>query len=427
MKQNELPDLGFAALKLPRHRQRLILLGLVLAAGIAIGLGWWLRQLSAPQPEPTAKPATADGGGAVAAQQPSNVSNPLVADSVELTDSQLKSVKVQTVGEREFTPQRETVGSIAFNDEMSVQVFSPYQGRIRAVFAKAGDNVKKGQTLFTIDSPDLVQAQSTLISTAGTLRNTTRVLERAKQLFAIEGIAQKDLDQATSDQQAAEATVKGARNALRIFGMTDAEMDQIIAERRIDALLSVRSPIDGTVTSRNAAPGLLVQPGNAPAPFTVSDVSTMWMLANVPETDLPLLRLGEKVEVAVNAYPGRVFHGSIVNIGAAVDPNTHRVLVRSVVRDAKHELRPGLFATFVIRTGDPILSVAIPLGALVREGDGAMTVWVATDGKRFTKRTVRPGIQQGGFDQALEGLRPGEQVATDGALFISNALLAARK
>jgi membrane fusion protein, heavy metal efflux system len=110
-----------------------------------------------------------------------------------------------------------------------------------------------------------------------------------------------------------------------------------------------------------------------------------------------------------------------------VDPNTHRVLVRSEVRDPRHELRPGMFATFVIRTGNSTRSPAVPYSGVVREGDGTMTVWVTTDQKRMTKREVKVGLQQDGYWQILEGLKPGEQVATEGALFLNNALTAASR
>jgi membrane fusion protein, heavy metal efflux system len=353
--------------------------------------------------------------------------DPLTAQSVELSASEFEQFKVEPAVERDFSIQREAVGNIAFNDEMSVPVFPPVQGKIITLFARAGDDVKKGTALYTIDSPDLIQAGSNLIAAAGVLRLTTRVLERDKQLYAVQGISQKELDQAASDQQAAEGAFKAARNAVRIFGKTDADMDRIIAERKIDPVLVVRSPITGRVTARNASPGLLAQPGTPPAPFTLSDVSIMWMLANVAETDFPLLRLGEEVDVRVKAYPGRLFRGKIVNIGASVDPNTRRVSVRSEVRDPKHELRSGMFATFVIRTGTAVRSPAVPLNGVIRESDGTMAVWVTTDRKRLVKRTVKVGLEQDGFDQILEGLQPGELVATEGALFLSNALTAASR
>jgi cobalt-zinc-cadmium efflux system membrane fusion protein len=353
--------------------------------------------------------------------------DPLTAQSVELSASEFEQFKVEPAVERDFAIQREAVGNIAFNDEMSVPVFPPVQGKIITLFARAGDDVKKGTSLYTIDSPDLIQAGSNLIAAAGVLRLTTRVLERDKQLYSVQGISQKELDQAASDQQAAEGAFKAARNAVRIFGKTDADIDRIIAERKIDPVLVVRSPITGRVTARNASPGLLAQPGTPPAPFTLSDVSIMWMLANVAETDFPLLRLGEEVDVRVKAYPGRLFRGKIVNIGASVDPNTRRVSVRSEVRDPKHELRSGMFATFVIRTGTAVRSPAVPLNGVIRESDGTMAAWVTTDRKRLVKRTVKVGLEQDGFDQILEGLQPGELVATEGALFLSNALTAASR
>jgi cobalt-zinc-cadmium efflux system membrane fusion protein len=349
------------------------------------------------------------------------------ADTIELSETQLKSVKVAAVEERDFPIQKESVGSIDFNEELLTQVFTPYQGRIIGLFAKVGDEVQKGQLLFTIDSPDLLQACSTLISAAGVLQLTSRNLARLKMLYETRAISQKELEQAVSDQQTAEGALRAARDAVRIFGKSDAEMDRMIAERHVDPTLVVPSPISGRITARNAAPGLLVQPGNLPAPYTVADVSTMWMLANVAETDSPAFSVGQEVKVSVMAFPNRTFEGHISTIASAVDPNTHRVLVRSDVEDPKHELRSGMFATFVIRTGQPVRSPAIPLDGVVREGDGTMTAWVTADRRRFTRRTVKVGLARDGYNQILEGVRAGDLVATEGALFLSNAITMAAR
>ena len=279
--------------------------------------------------------------------------------------------------------------------------------------------------MFTIDSPDLVQAASTLISTAGVLELTTRNLARLRDLVKTKAAAQKDLEQAISDQQAAEGAYKAARDAVRIFGKSEAEIDRMVAERHVDPTLVIPSPIEGRITARNAAPGLFVQPGNPPPPYIVADVSTMWMLANVAESDIPAIHLGQEVKVEVTAYPGRIFEGKISTIGSMVDPNTRRALVRSEIANPHHELRAGMFANFVIRTGEPVRSVAVPLDGVVREGDGTMTVWVTTDRRQFTKRTVKIGLQHQGYRQILEGLQSGELVATEGAVFLSNMLVTA--
>jgi membrane fusion protein, heavy metal efflux system len=367
----------------------------------------------------SAKAAT-DAGRAVS-------NNPDTGQSIELTEKDAAAIKPMPVGEREFPIEKTAVGSIDFNQDMTVQVFTPYQGRIASLFAKLGDNVTNGQTLFTIDSPDLVQVSSTLISAAGVLELTTRNLARLQGLYQTRSISQKDLEQAASDQQTAEGALRGARDAVRLFGKTDADMDRMIKERRVDPILIVRSPVSGRISARNAAPGLYVQPGNPPAPYSVADVSTMWMLANVPETDVTAFRLGQPVRVTVSAYPDHAFDGRITTIGLTVDPNTRRVLVRSEIQDPRHELWAGMFATFVIQTGDPVRSLAVPFAGVAREGDGTMVVWVTTDGRRFTKRTVKIGLQHDGHHQILEGLQPGEEVATDGALFLNNALAIANK
>ena len=348
-------------------------------------------------------------------------------DSVDLSDAQLAYVKVEPVAEREFPVEKEAVGSIDFDQDMAVQVFTPYQGRIIALYAAVGNDVKKGETLFTIDSPDLLQAESTLIAAAGVLEFTTRNLARLRELYRTLAISQRDLDQATSDQQTAEGNLRAARDSVRLFGKIDADIDRIIAQRSADPTLVVPSPINGRVTARNAAPGLFVQPGNAPAPFTVADIDSMWMLAEVPEADSPAFRVGQEVRVTLAAFPGRVFDGKITTIGASVDASTRRVMVRSVIRDPGHELRSGMFANFVICVGPPLRSPGIPIDGVVREGDGTMTVWITADRRRFTRRTVKIGAQHDGYRQIVEGVQLGELAATEGALFLSNALATASR
>jgi cobalt-zinc-cadmium efflux system membrane fusion protein len=369
---------------------------------------------------------------AVAQSQPSPnpapVSDAASTDPVlELTDKQLASIKVAPVGEHVFPLQKEAVGSIDFDENMSVQVFPSYQGKIIAALAQVGDEVEKGKPLFTIDSPDLVQAESTLIAAAGVFELTARALARAQKLYATQGtggIAQKDLDQATSDKQSAEGALKAARDAVRVFGKTEAEIDGIVAERRIDPQLVVKSPIAGRITTRNAQPGLLVQPGNAPAPYSVADISTMWMVANVPESDSSSVKVGQTAQVSVMANPDRTYDGKITTLGATVDPNLHTLLVRSDVKDPRHELRPGMLASFTINTGAPVTATAIPINGVVREGDGTMTVWVTTNRHRFAQRQVKVGLQHDGYDQITEGLTQGELVVTDGAVFLDNMLAA---
>ena len=342
---------------------------------------------------------------------------------VDLSDKQASSLKSAPVGARDFTVVKTAVGTIDFNENLLVQVFSQYAGKILKANFNIGDDVKAGDILFTIDSPDLLEAESTLLAAAGVLELQKRTLARATNLLKAGGSAQKDVDQSTSDQQTAEGAYKAARDAVRIFGKNDAEIDQVVDMRKVESTLRVLSPITGRIVARNAAPGLLTQPGNAPAPYSVANLSTMWMLANVIESDAPAYRLGQDVEVRVPAYPAKVFKGHVTTLGLVIDPNSHRLMVRSEVDDPEHQLRAGMYASFVIHVGDPVRSLAVPANGVVREGDGTMTVWVTSDRRRFTKRTVKVGLQQDDWNQILEGLEPGETVVTDGAVFLSNILV----
>jgi membrane fusion protein, heavy metal efflux system len=346
------------------------------------------------------------------------------SDSLDLTDEQVKNFTIGPVRQQAFPIEESAVGSIDFDEDLESQVYPSYQGKLLQLFARTSDNVRKDQVLYTIDSPDLVQAESTLIAADGVLRLTTRALARATDLYHTRGLAQKDYDQAISDQQTADGALRAARDAVRVLGKTDAEMDHIVATRRVDPALVVRSPVSGVVVARSGAPGVFVQPGSAPAPFTVADNSVMWMLANAPESLSSVFALGQPVAVRVFALPGEVFTGRLSTIGTTVDPNTRRFVIRSEVADPSHRLRSGMFANFTVTTGAPVISLALPLNGVVREGDGTETAWVTTDRHHFVKRTVKIGLESHGYRQILDGLREGELAVTDGAVFLSNLLTA---
>lgn len=348
--------------------------------------------------------------------------SPQPSTTVELSPSQLNSIKIEPVGTMSFSVDKETVGTISFADDLSVPVFPPYQGKIIRSLVELGDRVQKGQPLYTIDSPDLIQAESNLISAAGLFELTTKELSRAKDLNGTNGVSEREVEQATSDQQTADGALRAARNAVRVFGKTESEIDHIIASRKVDPALVVRSPISGEVTLFAAPPGLFVQPGNGTAPYTVANVAIKWMLASANEGDVPLFHVGQPVAVRVMAYPNRVFQGRVSKIYVSVDPATHRATIRSEIADPRNDLRPGMLANFTIRVQKPIESIGIPANAVVREGDGTMTTWVTNDRRHFSQRIVKTGLRTDDRVQVLEGLQRGELVVSDGAVFLSNML-----
>ena len=344
------------------------------------------------------------------------------ADAVNLNDQQARQVQVITAGTVAFAASIEAVGYVDFNQDRLAQIFSPYQGRVLAVDARAGDDVSQGQALFTVASPELVQAESALIATASMNALSGKILQRSRKLLAAQANAQKDLEQAVADQQTAQGNYLASRNALKIFGKSESAMDRIIATRKVDDALTVVSPFAGHVIARAVAVGSFVQPGAAAAAFSVADLSSVWVVANIAEADIADMRMGLPVTVSVAALPQLKLKGRISYIGSAADAVTHRISVHAQLDDPAHRLRPQMLATFTLQTATPTVSVAVPLNAVVREGDGTMTVFTTRDSHRFYRREVQLGLQQNGLDQVLVGLGQGEMLAGDGALFISNAL-----
>ncbi|GLQ98278.1 efflux RND transporter periplasmic adaptor subunit [Dyella mobilis] len=376
---------------------------LAIAVVVIVGLGYaWLsyRQPSTQRPQ-----ASTDLHG------------------VTLTDVQARQVSVIEVGTHTFDTWRQAVGYVDYDQGRIAQVSSPYAGRVASVAAKEGDTVHKGQLLFTIDSPDLLQAESTLLAADGVLTLSRKALERTQKMLPIQASAKKDVEQAVSDEQTAEANYRAARNSLLLFGKSEADIDRLLTMRKVEGELRILSPFDGIVANRSLATGDLVQPGSTPTPFTVANLSNVWVVANAPEDDASSLKLHQSLAITVPALPGRTLHGEVSYIASAVDPNTHTVVIRADVPNPGGELLPQMLADIAVQTAAPEHSLAVPEDGIVREGDGTTMVYVTRDGRRFDQREVKIGKRQQGMDQILQGLQAGERVAGEGALFLDNMLV----
>ncbi|MGS0757491.1 efflux RND transporter periplasmic adaptor subunit, partial [Roseateles sp. GG27B] len=224
------------------------------------------------------------------------------------------------------------------------QVFSPYQGRIGNLMVRAGDDVRAGQVLYTVQIPDLAAAASLLITTGGTLKVANQTLRRAQALYETQSIALKELQQNTADQQAADANYRAARQTLSLFGLGSKDISDIDALRKVETEMPVRSPFAGRITARAGAIGQLVQPGSGTAPLMVANLQTLWMVASVPESELASYSLGQAVAVKVAAYPDAAFSGKISYIGDVADAVTHRITVRAEVANGRHLLKPQMLA-----------------------------------------------------------------------------------
>jgi len=357
------------------------------------------------------------------------------------TTQQWAVMKIAPISDMVFQPARAAEGKIALDDDLTTQVFSPYSGRVTKLFAQAGDTVKAGDKLMAVEAAEFVQAQNDLISAIATLNTAKAQLKLAQtnekrqhDLFTANGGSLRDWQQSQVDLataqgglQSAEIALGAVRGRLHILGKSDAEIAAL--EASPDALkfspeALVLAPIGGTITQRQVGPGQYIvsqaNSGSTPA-FTIGDLSKVWLVANVREVDAPLIHRGDPVEVTVPAFPGRVFKAKITYVGASIDPNTHRLPVRAEVENEDGALKPEMFAGFRILTGAQRTAPGVPEDAVVYEGDSAH-VWLANPKDRTIElRTIKPGLISDGMVEVLDGLKPGDQIVTSGALFIDRA------
>lgn len=246
-------------------------------------------------------------------------------------------------------------------------------------------------TVSLADDPSVLQAEATLLTAAATDRQMAKELDRALQLRLTNGVSERELEQAKSDAATARSNYLTARNAALALGKTAVELDRLIKSGKII--------------------------GSSPR-------SVKWISLSVTELDSNHFQPGMKLSVATPDIPNQVFLGTLVNVYAVVDPNSHRVTMRAHVTDEKDQLKPGMLVTGTVETQAPFDALAVPESAIVREGDGTLTAWVTKDGRTFSQRTLQTGIEEGRQVQIISGLHASERVVTDGGIYLDNMLQA---
>jgi membrane fusion protein, heavy metal efflux system len=401
--------------RLKRNRLWVAAGGVAIAAAVLVGL--WANIGSGNAVAPPDKPSR-DADGAF---RPS--------------DTQWASLRLATVRQVAFRDERATDGKIAINDDTTTPVFSPYSGRVSRLIARPGDFVERGQPLFAIEASEFVQGHNDLVTAvAGVEKAQSRLVlaqaveKRQRDLLAIRGGAMKDLEQAQSDLvaaqgdlRAAQITLAAVRNRLSILGRSDEEIARLEKLDRIGAETIVAAPIGGTIIQRKVGLGQYINAGANDPIFTVGNLSTVWLIANVRESDAPRMKIGAPVEVTVLAFPGQVFNAKLAYVAPALDPNTRRLPVRAEIQNTNRELLPEMFASFRIVSGEGRLTPAVPVDAIVYEGANAR-VWIARpETKTVVSRPIVVGDTTNGLVEVRKGLTVGESVVTSGTLFIDRA------
>jgi cobalt-zinc-cadmium efflux system membrane fusion protein len=350
------------------------------------------------------------------------------------TPAQWATLTIEPVGRQVFRAGRITEGKIAVDEDRSTPIFSPYAGRVTKLLARPGDMVVPGQPLFMIEAADMVQAQTDFIAAvtgvnkARSQLSVAEIIEkRHRDLYKDKAVALRELEQAQlslvaaqNDMRAAETALEAVRNRLRILGRNDAEIKSFEETGRISAETPISAPIGGTIVQRKVGPGQYIASGATDPVFVVGDLSTVWLVAYVRETDAPKVQVEQQIAFTVLAYPDDVFRGNVKYVAATLDPATRRLLVRATISNRAGQLTPEMFANVTIFTDEGDFAPAVPRDAVIYEGNTAR-VWVVHDDKSIELRQVKLGVADGRMLPVLGGLKPDEKVVTKGSLFIDRA------
>ncbi len=370
-----------------------------------------------------------------AAQQP-----PPAPGTFRPTKEQWAGLRVIRVEVKAFRSEQITDGNIAINEDTTTPVFSPYSGRVTRVIARLGAQVKKGEPLMAVQATEVVQAQNDLVAalaTMNTARSQLRLAEanekRQHELYLARSGALKDwlqtqaeLTTAQNALRSAETARAAARNRLRILGKSANEItaqEDAPNTQQMNPEAVVRAPINGTVVQRQVGLGQYIASasGGASTPvYSIGDLSTVWLIANVRESDARTVSVGQPVEVRVLADPGRVFKARLTWIAPSIDATTRRLPVRAEVENPDGALKPVMFASFSIITGGEVAAPAVPQSAVIYEGESAR-VWVALDDGSVAARSITVGRTNEGMVEVTQGLAAGEKIVASGTLFIDRA------
>jgi cobalt-zinc-cadmium efflux system membrane fusion protein len=286
--------------------------------------------------------------------------------------------------------------------------------------------------LFTVEAADMVQAQNEFIA-AFTSFNKARsslnlaqlVDKRQRMLFAGKAVPLKEvqnaratLDNAEDDLRSGEVALESARSRLRHLGKTDEEIAEFQEKGTINPATPIFAPIGGTIVQRKAGPGQYIGTAASEPVFVIGDLSTVWLVAYVREAGAPEIRPGQPIRFTVPAFPGRIFTSDVAHIGTSLDPTTRRLVVRATVDNSERLLKPEMFASATIFTGEPGTAVSVPRSAITYEGDVAR-IWVVRDDKGIEFRRISVGLTDDKMVQVVDGLRIGERIITKGSMFIS--------
>ncbi len=333
-----------------------------------------------------------------------------------IPEDQMAHVQVVTVETAALKHTLRLTGAVDYNAFNTAPVITQVGGPVSRILVVPGDHVRVGQPMLEVSSPDYAQLLDSYLKAADSYRLEQKYYSRAELLYQNHAIAERDLEQAESDRSQAQADLNAAEQGLKILGIKNPDE---LAKTPSSAQIPVLAPIGGEVVERLVSPGQVVQAGQTQA-FTISNLSNVWILANVYQADLQYVHGGDEVVVQTDAYPDS-FNGKISYISPALDPNTRTLQARIVVNNPGEKLKKGMYCTVMVTAGVIANALAVPNAAVLRDDNNQPFVYVLGGSNQFSRRDVVLGEIQGGQTQIEKGISAGDRVAGNGSLFVQFA------
>lgn len=314
-----------------------------------------------------------------------------------------------------FVEELRASGRIDFNELFLSRIGANVTGRVSEILAVPGQIVKQGDVLAKITSTELTQSQLAYLKAKSASQLADQAANRAKILYKEDVIALAELQKREAESSSARAEFRAANDQLRVQGMDQASIDRLAKSGVIESINNVIATIPGEIVERKINKGQVVQP--ADALFTVADLSTLWAISEVPESNSYLIRKGQKASLFIPALRNQEIEGTVAHVDSIVNPQTRTVVVRMELPNKEGQIKPGMLATMLIES-QPVEKMVVPVGAVVRE-DNHDHVFVRIDDDLYRMVPVKLGPEGRGYRPVISGLKDGQEIAISGAYHLN--------
>jgi cobalt-zinc-cadmium efflux system membrane fusion protein len=359
--------------------------------------------------------AGCDSGSNVAANS-SGASNPDNAALFIIPQDQMSHVQVLTVQPTTLTRSLRLTGAVAYNSFRTTPVITQVSGPVSRVVIVPGQKVTQGEPMLYVSSPDYSQLRTNYLKAKDAYALAQKAYARAQDLYQHHAIAEQNLEQAESAEVQAGGDLVAAQAALKVMGITDPDA---LVKAPPSFEVPVKAPIGGLVVEQDVSAGQLIQPGTTQC-FMISDTSTVWVLVNVYQKDLPYVRVGDTVAIQTDTYP-EVFHGRIAYVAASLDPSTRTLQARIETPNPGDKLKKDMYVVTTVNAGSIRNAIALPDAAVLRDNENQPFVYAEASANQFGRRSVTLGESLNGQTEITSGLKAGDKVVGNGSLFLQFA------